>query len=83
MVQCQDIAQQLHAKFGTRKKYTYEVVGEEEVLFKMLSSNLSQVIGSLDEVRRRPKYVDIIWYSCLCLFLFFNWNCNEVKLYCN
>ncbi|KAF4518392.1 hypothetical protein B566_EDAN010484 [Ephemera danica] len=55
VVQCMDVAAQLTRKFGNRKKYKYEIVGEEDVLFKMLTSNLSHVIGSLDEVRRRPK----------------------------
>lgn len=55
IVQCREIEVQLIKKFGNRKKFKYEIVGEDEVTFKMLSSNLSQVISCLDEVRRRPK----------------------------
>nr|CAD7429542.1 unnamed protein product [Timema monikensis] len=54
---CQPITTKLLAKFGTRKKYKYEVIKEkhQDVVFKMLNSNLSQLIASLDEVRKTPK----------------------------
>jgi hypothetical protein len=31
-------------------------MGEEEVAFKMLTSNLSQVVDILDNLRRKPRY---------------------------
>nr|CAD7442666.1 unnamed protein product [Timema bartmani] len=54
---CQPITTKLLAKFGTRKKYKYEVIKEkhQDVVFKMLNSNLSQLIASLDEVRKTPN----------------------------
>ncbi|KAK7868002.1 hypothetical protein R5R35_010176 [Gryllus longicercus] len=54
---CEPIKLSLLEKFGSHKKYQTEVVKEKNqaVTFKMLSSNLSQLIVMLDEVRRDPK----------------------------
>ncbi|XP_076320133.1 N-acetylglucosamine-1-phosphotransferase subunits alpha/beta-like isoform X2 [Tachypleus tridentatus] len=51
---CPPIAELLNKVFGVKQKYDFEVMGEEEVTFKMIGSNLSQVIGQLDQVRKNP-----------------------------
>ena len=30
-------------------------MGEEEVTFKMIKTNVSSVVGQLDDIRRHPK----------------------------
>ncbi|XP_059483014.1 N-acetylglucosamine-1-phosphotransferase subunits alpha/beta [Neocloeon triangulifer] len=52
---CESVNSRLIRKFGRRNKYKTKVMGEEEVAFKMLTSNLSQVVDSLDNLRRRPR----------------------------
>lgn len=56
---CKPVASLLKEKFGTIKKYKYEIVKDkyQDVSFKMLNSNLSQLISYLDDVRKQPKYV--------------------------
>jgi len=52
---CEPVNVQLIRKFGKQNKYKTKVMGEEEVAFKMLTSNLSQVVDSLDNLRRKPR----------------------------
>lgn len=33
------------------------MVGDEDINFKMIGTNVSSVVGQLDDVRRHPKYV--------------------------
>ncbi|XP_071809115.1 N-acetylglucosamine-1-phosphotransferase subunits alpha/beta-like [Asterias amurensis] len=35
--------------------YKHEVMGDEEIAFKMIRTNVSQVIGQLDDIRKNPK----------------------------
>ena len=35
----------------------YQVVGDEEISFKMVKTNVSSVVGQLDDIRRNPKCV--------------------------
>ena len=34
----------------------FETVGEDHVTFKMIRTNVSQVVGQLDDIRKHPKY---------------------------
>lgn len=54
---CGPIKNALLEKFGTCKKYQTEIVKDKNqaTTFKMLSSNLSQLVVLLDEIRRDPK----------------------------
>ncbi|XP_071041995.1 N-acetylglucosamine-1-phosphotransferase subunits alpha/beta [Parasteatoda tepidariorum] len=52
---CQPISHLLLQRFGSRKRNAYEVVGEEEVAFKMIHNNLTQVLGQIDDLRKNPK----------------------------
>ena len=38
------------------KRYMYDVVGEEEVAFKMIQTNVSEVVKLLDDIRAKPRY---------------------------
>ncbi|KAF8795915.1 N-acetylglucosamine-1-phosphotransferase like protein [Argiope bruennichi] len=52
---CPPVSNMLLQHFGTQKKNNYETVGEEEVAFKMIHNNLSQVLGQIDDIRKHPK----------------------------
>ena len=33
----------------------HELMGEDEIAFKMIRTNVSQVIGQLDDIRKNPR----------------------------
>lgn len=41
----------------------FEIMGEEEVAFKMIRTNVSHVVGQLDDIRKNPR--------CAFLIIFF------------
>lgn len=34
----------------------FEIMGEEEVAFKMIRTNVSHVVGQLDDIRKNPRF---------------------------
>ncbi|XP_035209281.1 N-acetylglucosamine-1-phosphotransferase subunits alpha/beta-like isoform X2 [Stegodyphus dumicola] len=52
---CPPVVLMLREHFGHRKQNAYETLGEEEVAFKMIHNNLSQVLGQIDDLRKHPK----------------------------
>lgn len=34
----------------------FEIMGEEEIAFKMIRTNVSHVVGQLDDIRKNPRY---------------------------
>lgn len=52
---CKPVTDMLKQYFGTQKVNKIELLGEEEVAFKMIHTNLSQVLGQLDDIRKNPK----------------------------
>ncbi|XP_023723250.1 N-acetylglucosamine-1-phosphotransferase subunits alpha/beta isoform X7 [Cryptotermes secundus] len=54
---CKPVVDMLVKKFGDRKMYRYQVERDkhQDVSFKMLSSNITQLVSHLDDVRRDPK----------------------------
>ncbi|KAK5638265.1 hypothetical protein RI129_012560 [Pyrocoelia pectoralis] len=58
IIGCTMLSEILIGKFGTRRKYKYETIYNAQssrVAFKMLNSNISEVVGHLDEIRRNTK----------------------------
>jgi hypothetical protein len=47
----------LMKKYGNKKMYQYQVERDkhQDVSFKMLNSNISQLVSHLDDIRRDPK----------------------------
>jgi len=39
----------------SRSKYEFEVVGEDDIVFKMLTANVTRVVAVLDEIRQKPR----------------------------
>lgn len=52
---CSPISDMLQKQYGQRKRNKFEIVGEEEVAFKMIHNNLSQVLSQIDDIRKNPK----------------------------
>ncbi|XP_034943289.1 N-acetylglucosamine-1-phosphotransferase subunits alpha/beta [Chelonus insularis] len=56
IIKCSAIARQIQSHFGTKNRYHHEIIkaGKNEI-FEMLTSNVSQIVQLLDEIRREPK----------------------------
>uniref|UniRef100_T1IXU8 LNR domain-containing protein n=1 Tax=Strigamia maritima TaxID=126957 RepID=T1IXU8_STRMM len=52
---CSTLNELFKTKYTKEKKYKFEIVGEEEVAFKMIKTNISHVIAQLDDIRKRPR----------------------------
>lgn len=54
---CPALKKLMLTNLGKEKKYPYEIVKEwsKDVIFKMLHSNVSHLVGHLDDIRRNPK----------------------------
>lgn len=54
---CPELKKLMLTNLGKRKKYPFEVVREwsKDITFKMLHSNVSHLVGHLDDIRRNPK----------------------------
>ncbi|PIK39204.1 putative N-acetylglucosamine-1-phosphotransferase subunits alpha/beta-like [Apostichopus japonicus] len=55
MLNCGPVIKKMEASVEGQTKYKYEIMGEEEIAFKMIRTNVSHVIGQLDDVRKNPK----------------------------
>ncbi|XP_064599893.1 N-acetylglucosamine-1-phosphotransferase subunits alpha/beta-like [Liolophura sinensis] len=55
-INCEEIKELLAKNFKPQPLYQYEVVGDDsEVAFKMIKTNVSSVVGQLDDIRKNPK----------------------------
>jgi len=52
---CPQITDALQKQLKSRKRYEYEIVGLDEVIFKMLKANVAPVIATLDKIRHKPR----------------------------
>jgi UDP-N-acetylglucosamine-lysosomal-enzyme len=54
---CKPVRDMLMKRFGERKMYQFQVERDRhhDVSFKMLNSNISQLVSQLDDIRRDPK----------------------------
>ncbi|GIY39560.1 hypothetical protein CDAR_539301 [Caerostris darwini] len=52
---CPAVSSLLLKHLGIQKRNQFQEMGEEEVAFKMIHNNLSQVLGQIDDLRKRPK----------------------------
>ncbi|XP_064634376.1 N-acetylglucosamine-1-phosphotransferase subunits alpha/beta-like [Lineus longissimus] len=52
---CDPLIDMMSRNFQPETKYKYELVMEEEIAFKMIRTNVSQVVGQLDDIRKNPK----------------------------
>ncbi|KAM4569157.1 N-acetylglucosamine-1-phosphotransferase subunits alpha/beta [Odontesthes bonariensis] len=55
VLHCKPITEQIHKAFKDQNKYKFEIMGEEEIAFKMVRTNVSHVVGQLDDIRKNPR----------------------------
>lgn len=55
VVHCKTITERIHKAFKDQNKYKFEIMGEEEIAFKMVRTNVSHVVGQLDDIRKNPR----------------------------
>lgn len=58
-------------------------MGEEEIAFKMIRTNVSHVVGQLDDIRKNPRY-SVSWFvwsfEVVLVFCFSCLNCVYEKI---
>ncbi|XP_041367858.1 N-acetylglucosamine-1-phosphotransferase subunits alpha/beta-like isoform X2 [Gigantopelta aegis] len=52
---CENLTRLIKEKFKPKPKYKYTILDDEEVVFKMIKSNVSVVVGQLDDIRKNHK----------------------------
>ncbi|XP_072528596.1 N-acetylglucosamine-1-phosphotransferase subunits alpha/beta [Salminus brasiliensis] len=55
VIHCNPIAEKIQKAFKDQNKYKFEIMGEEEIAFKMVRTNVSHVVGQLDDIRKNPR----------------------------
>ncbi|XP_047245419.1 N-acetylglucosamine-1-phosphotransferase subunits alpha/beta isoform X1 [Girardinichthys multiradiatus] len=55
VLHCKPITEKIHKAFRDQNKYKFEIMGEEEIAFKMVRTNVSHVVGQLDDIRKNPR----------------------------
>ncbi|XP_024140641.1 N-acetylglucosamine-1-phosphotransferase subunits alpha/beta [Oryzias melastigma] len=55
VLHCKPITERIHKAFKDQNKYKFEIMGEEEIAFKMVRTNVSHVVGQLDDIRKNPR----------------------------
>lgn len=55
ILHCKPITERIHKAFRDQNKYKFEIMGEEEIAFKMVRTNVSHVVGQLDDIRKNPR----------------------------
>nr|XP_046234445.1 N-acetylglucosamine-1-phosphotransferase subunits alpha/beta [Scatophagus argus] len=55
ILHCKAITERIHKSFKDQNKYKFEIMGEEEIAFKMVRTNVSHVVGQLDDIRKNPR----------------------------
>ncbi|XP_044763416.1 N-acetylglucosamine-1-phosphotransferase subunits alpha/beta [Coccinella septempunctata] len=58
ILECPELLKMLELSFGNKKKYKYKIVRNSEgqyIHFKQLNSNVTDVVGQLDEIRSEPR----------------------------
>ncbi|XP_029061526.1 N-acetylglucosamine-1-phosphotransferase subunits alpha/beta isoform X4 [Monodon monoceros] len=52
---CKPVTDRIHKAYKDKNKYRFEIMGEEEIAFKMIRTNVSHVVGQLDDIRKNPR----------------------------
>ncbi|XP_061662989.1 N-acetylglucosamine-1-phosphotransferase subunits alpha/beta isoform X2 [Syngnathoides biaculeatus] len=52
---CTPITDRIRKAFVDQNKYKFEIKGEEDIAFKMIRTNVSHVVGQLDDIRKNPR----------------------------
>uniref|UniRef100_A0A8D0L517 N-acetylglucosamine-1-phosphotransferase subunits alpha/beta n=1 Tax=Sphenodon punctatus TaxID=8508 RepID=A0A8D0L517_SPHPU len=52
---CRLVTDRIRKAYKDKNKYRFEIMGEEEIAFKMIRTNVSHVVGQLDDIRKNPR----------------------------
>uniref|UniRef100_G3UG35 N-acetylglucosamine-1-phosphotransferase subunits alpha/beta n=1 Tax=Loxodonta africana TaxID=9785 RepID=G3UG35_LOXAF len=52
---CKPVTDKIHKAYKDKNKYRFEIMGEEEDAFKKIRTNVSHVVGQLDDIRKNPR----------------------------
>lgn len=55
LTHCKLVTDRIRKTYKDKNKYRFEIMGEEEVAFKMIRTNVSHVVGQLDDIRKNPR----------------------------
>uniref|UniRef100_G1KST6 N-acetylglucosamine-1-phosphotransferase subunits alpha/beta n=1 Tax=Anolis carolinensis TaxID=28377 RepID=G1KST6_ANOCA len=55
LTNCKLVTERICKTYKDKNKYRFEIMGEEEVAFKMIRTNVSHVVGQLDDIRKNPR----------------------------
>uniref|UniRef100_A0A674MU41 N-acetylglucosamine-1-phosphotransferase subunits alpha/beta n=1 Tax=Takifugu rubripes TaxID=31033 RepID=A0A674MU41_TAKRU len=55
ILHCKPMVERIYKAFKDQNKYKFEIMGEEEIAFKMVRTNVSHVVGQLDDIRKNPR----------------------------
>ncbi|KAM9292871.1 N-acetylglucosamine-1-phosphotransferase subunits alpha/beta isoform 3-T3 [Morus bassanus] len=70
---CKPVTDRIRKAYKDKNKYRFEIMGEEEIAFKMIRTNVSHVVGQLDDIRKNPRraYRDKLkfWTHCVLVTL--------------
>ncbi|XP_033751371.1 LOW QUALITY PROTEIN: N-acetylglucosamine-1-phosphotransferase subunits alpha/beta-like [Pecten maximus] len=54
-IHCDPMVELVHKNFKPVNKYSFTLMDDAEIAFKMIKSNISTVVGQLDDIRKHPK----------------------------
>ncbi|NXG72513.1 GNPTA phosphotransferase, partial [Baryphthengus martii] len=52
---CKPVTDRIRKAYKDKNKYRFEIMGEDEIAFKMIRTNVSHVVGQLDDIRKNPR----------------------------
>uniref|UniRef100_A0A8C0J4Z5 N-acetylglucosamine-1-phosphotransferase subunits alpha/beta n=1 Tax=Chelonoidis abingdonii TaxID=106734 RepID=A0A8C0J4Z5_CHEAB len=55
LTNCKPVTDRIRKAYKDKNKYRFEIMGEEEIAFKMIRTNVSHVVGQLDDIRKNPR----------------------------
>lgn len=55
VINCKPVTDRIRKAYKDKHKYRFETMGEEEIAFKMIRTNVSHVVGQLDDIRKNPR----------------------------
>lgn len=55
VISCKPVIDLIRKAYKDKNKYRFEIMGEEDIAFKMIRTNVSHVVGQLDDIRKNPR----------------------------
>ncbi|KAM3926344.1 N-acetylglucosamine-1-phosphotransferase subunits alpha/beta [Leptodactylus fuscus] len=55
VIHCKAVTDLIRKAYKDKNKYRFEIMGEEDIAFKMIRTNVSHVVGQLDDIRKNPR----------------------------